>query len=84
MNMAGTAITTTGQDITDNFRLAARKTAEPGGIATVLTSQGTGSTDWVTLCNIAPGDEPLFVLNPGTSAYKLAASVTGVVVEFVQ
>jgi len=82
--MAGTALTTTGQDITGNFRVHARKTADPGGIATILTSQGTGSTDWVTLCNIQPGEEPKTVINPGTSAYKLAASVTGVTVEFVQ
>jgi hypothetical protein len=82
--MAGTAITTTGQDITGDFDMQARLTSGAGGSAIVMKSQGTGSTDWVTLCTLRPGDEPVFVKNSGTNAYKLAASVTGVVVEFVQ
>lgn len=82
--MAGTALTTSGQDITGDFDLQARLTANPGGAAIVLKSQGTGSTDWVTLCTVKPGDEPVFVKNSGVNAFKLAAAVTGVVVEFNQ
>lgn len=82
--MAGTALTTTGQDITGDFDLQARATANGAGPATVQKSQGTASTDWVTLCEIMPGDEPLFVKNTGTSSFKLAATVANTVVEFVQ
>lgn len=80
--MAGTAITTTGQDITGDFDMQARATTVPGSAALVMKSQGAGSTDWVHLCTVTPGDEPVFVKNTGTNAYKLLVTAPGTIVEF--
>lgn len=80
--MAGTALTTTGQDITGDFDLQSRITGAAQH-ATVMKSMGSGSTDWVTLVTVQPG-EALFVKNTGTNSYKLASAASGCVIEWDQ
>lgn len=78
-----TAITTTAADITGDFDLCARATADGAVAAVVQKSLGSGTTNWVTLCKINPGDT-MFVKNTGSNAYKLAAAAANTVVEFGQ
>ena len=78
-----TAITITAQDITGDFDLAARATADGAGAAVVQKSLGSGSTNWLTLHKIQPG-ETVFVKNTGANAFKLESTVANTTVEFQQ
>lgn len=81
--MAATAITTTTQDITGDFDLVVRGTTTALVGPTILKALGTGGTDFVVAKQLTVNDVQ-FVKNTGTNAYKLAAAVSGLTVEFSQ
>ena len=79
-----TAITTTTQNITGDFDLVVR--GNPTNIQAPVVLQkalGAGGTNFVT-CKVFGGQGHHFVKNTGANAYKLAAAVDGVTVEFNQ
>jgi hypothetical protein len=77
-----TAITTTPQDITGDFDLVIRGTSDSP--VAVQKSLGTGTTNWVGLHTGNAGEQPKFVKNTGTNAFRLAATVANVTVEYQQ
>lgn len=81
--MAGTAITTTGQDITGDFDIIVRGTPVSNAQVSLLKSMGSGTTDWA-LVDVLPVSFCGFVKNSGTNSYKLGAAVSGITVEFDQ
>ena len=78
-----TEITTSSQDITGDFDLVVRGTpAGPLG-PTILKALGAGGTNFVVAKQLT-NNEVAFVKNTGTNAYRLAAAVSGLTVEFSQ
>lgn len=79
-----TAITTTPQDITGDFDLVVRGNPALANTPIVLQKAlGASGADFVT-CKVFGGQGHHFVKNTGANAYKLAAAVAGVTVEFNQ
>lgn len=78
-----TAITATSQDISGDFDLVVRGNPTAGTPIVLQKALGAGGTDFIT-CKVFGGQGHHFVKNTGSNAYKLAAAVAGVTVEFNQ
>lgn len=77
-----TAITSSPQNITGDFDLAARGTGEQ--IVALQKSLGATTTNWAHLHSMRAGDAPVFVKNTGANSFRLATTVADVTVEFEQ